>query len=195
MYIKNNTIAMIFRILFLIVCGAGLVMQLIGTGFGLNAILGDFALISNVLALLYFIYLIIARPDSERGGLRGAVIIYMMLVFIVYYVTYFGASIPHLVHLSLSGYLLYFAAPLMAFLDYLLFCRKGDFTPYSPVIWVIIPILLNLTIFIINRFQLSVSSIPYFSLLGMSLTVTLLAFLGASYLLFLIDSLLSGRRG
>lgn len=185
---------MIFRILVVIACGAGLVIQLIGTGFSLNAILGDFALICNVLTLIYFIYLIIARPDSERGGLRGAVIIYMMMVFIVYYVTYFGASAPHLLNLSISGYLLYFAAPLMVFLDYLLFCRKGDFTPYSPIIWVIIPVLLNLVIFAINWFQVSVSAIPYFNLLGLNLTITLLVFLGVSYLLFLVDSLLSGRR-
>ena len=78
MYIKNDTIGVIFRVLFLIVCGAGLVMKLFASGFSLSVILGDFALLANALALVYFAYLIIARPSYERGFLRGAVTIYMV---------------------------------------------------------------------------------------------------------------------
>ena len=66
MYIKNDTIGVIFRVLFLIVCGAGLVMKLFASGFSLSVILGDFALLANALALVYFAYLIIARPSYER---------------------------------------------------------------------------------------------------------------------------------
>ena len=32
MYIRNNTLAVIFRVIFIIVCGAGIVMRLMGTG-------------------------------------------------------------------------------------------------------------------------------------------------------------------
>ena len=85
MYIKNDTIGVIFRVLFLIVCGAGLVMKLFASGFSLSVILGDFALLANALALVYFAYLIIARPSYERGFLRGAVTIYMVVTFLVYY--------------------------------------------------------------------------------------------------------------
>ena len=42
MYIKNDTIGVIFRVLFLIVCGAGLVMKLFASGFSLAVVLGDF---------------------------------------------------------------------------------------------------------------------------------------------------------
>lgn len=194
MYIKNNTIAVVFRVLFIIVCGAGLVMKLIYSGFSLHTILGDFALISNVLALIYFAYLIIARPNYERGVLRGAVTIYMLVTFVVYYFMHFGTAGNPLMNLSLAGYLLYFAAPLMAVFDYLLFCRKGEFTPYSPLFWAILPVLFNLAVFIVNRFGILLASIPYFNLLGMSLIVTLFVFLGVSYLLFVADNLMAGRR-
>ena len=144
MYIKNDTIGVIFRVLFLIVCGAGLVMKLFASGFSLSVILGDFALLANALALVYFAYLIIARPSYERGFLRGAVTIYMVVTFLVYYYLNFGTGNGLHEGMSLAGYLLYFIAPLMAFIDYLLFCRKGEFTAYSPVFWAILPVLFNL---------------------------------------------------
>ncbi|MDO4545087.1 MAG: hypothetical protein Q4C25_02930 [Bacillota bacterium] len=194
MYIRNNTIAVIFRVIFMIVCGAGLIMKLIYSGFSLNTVMGDFALIANLLALIYFAYLIIARPGYERGALRGAVTIYMVVVFIVYYFIHFGTGGSPVENLGLAGCLLYFAAPLMAFADYLLFCVKGCFTAYSPAIWVILPVIFNLAVFLINRLGLSLAAIPYFNLLGMNLIITLLVFLGISYLLFVVDNLMAGRR-
>lgn len=193
MYIRNNTIATVFRVVFLIVCGAGLVMKLLYSKFSIDTIMSDFALISNVLALIYFAYLIIARPGYERGMLRGAVTIYMLVTFIVYYFIHFGVNANPLMQLSLAGYLLYFAAPLIAVLDYLLFCRKGWFTPYSPLIWTILPVVFNIAVFIINRIGIYVASIPYFNLLGLNMIVTLFVFLGVSYLLFVADNLMAGR--
>ena len=194
MYIKNNTIAVIFRVMFIIVCGAGIVMKLMYSGFGLSTILGDFAIISNVLALIYFAYLIIARPGYESGMLRGAVTIYMIITFAVYYFIHFGIDASPIVHLSVSGYLLYFVSPVMAFIDYLLFCRKGEFTAYSPVMWALIPVIFNIAVFIVNYIGFSVERMPYFNLMGMNMIVTLLVFLGISYLLFVVDNMLAGRR-
>lgn len=194
MYIRNNTVALIFRVVFLILCGAGLVMKLIYSGFSLQTVMGDFALISNLLALIYFAYLIVARPGYERGMLRGAVTIYMLITFIVYYFIHFGVSADPLANLSLAGYLLYFASPLMAVIDYLLFCRKGEFTPYSPLIWTILPVVFNLAVYIINRIGISLISIPYFNLLGLNMIVTLFVLLGIGYLLFVADNLMAGRR-
>lgn len=194
MYIKNNTAGVVFRVVFLIVCGAGLVMSLIYSGFSLFSIMSDFALISNALALIYFAYLIVARPGYERGVLRGAVTIYMVITFIVYYLMNFGINAAPSGYLPLAEMLLYFVSPLMAFADYLLFCRKGSFTAYSPIIWTVIPVLFNAAVFIINRFGLSISQIPYFNLTGMSLMVTLFVFLGISYLLFVADNIFAGRR-
>ncbi len=194
MYIKNNTIAVIFRVMFIIVCGAGIVMKLMYAGFGLSTILGDFAIISNVLALIYFAYLIIARPGYERGMLRGAVTIYMIITFVVYYFIHFGIDASPLVHLSVSGYLLYFVSPVMAFIDYLFFCRKGEFTAYSPVMWALIPVIFNIAVFVVNSIGFSVERMPYFNLMGMNMIVTLLVFLGISYLLFVVDNMLAGRR-
>ena len=192
MYIKNNTLAVIFRMIFLIVCGAGLIIKLMNDGFAAAVILGDFALVSNTLALIYFAYLIIARPGYERGALRGAVTIYMIVTFIVYYYLYFWLSSA--VDLSIPEYLLYFITPVMAVADYLLFCRKGSFGAYSPVLWILIPVLFNIMVFIVNYMGFAASMIPYFNLLGMNIIITLLVFLGLGYLLFIADNLLAGRR-
>ena len=192
MYIKNNTLAVIFRMIFLIVCGAGLIIKLMNDGFAAAVILGDFALVSNTLALIYFAYLIIARPGYERGALRGAVTIYMIVTFIIYYYLYFGLSSA--VDLSIPEYLLYFITPVMAVADYLLFCRKGSFGAYSPVLWILIPVLFNIMVFIVNYMGFAASMIPYFNLLRMNMIITLLVFLGLGYLLFIADNLLAGRR-
>jgi len=104
MYIKNDTIGVIFRVLFLIVCGAGLVMKLFASGFSLSVILGDFALLANALALVYFAYLIIARLSYERGFLRGAVTIYMVVTFLVYYYLNFGTGNGLHEGMSLAGF-------------------------------------------------------------------------------------------
>lgn len=194
MYIRNNTIALIFRVVFIIACGAGLVMKLIYSSFSLATVMSDFALIANALALIYFAYLIVARPNYERGVIRGAVTIYMLVTFVVYYFIHFGVDANPLFSLSLAGYLLYFASPIMAVLDYLLFCKKGWFTPYSPLIWTILPVIFNLAVYIVNRMGIAMISIPYFNLLDMSLIITLFVFLGVSYLLFAADSLMYGRR-
>ena len=194
MDIKNDMIAVVFRVIFIIVCGAGLVMKLIYAGFGLSTVMGDFALVANALALIYFAYLIIARPRYERGMLRGAVTIYMVVTFIVYYFIHFGTGGTALDNLGLAGYLLYFAAPLMAAADYLLFCQKGGFSAYSPVLWAVLPAAFNLAVYLINRMGLALTGIPYFNLLGLNLSITLLVFLGISYLLFVVDNLMAGRR-
>ena len=194
MYIRNNTIALIFRVVFIIACGAGLVMKLIYSRFSIATVMSDFALIANALALIYFAYLIVARPKYERGVIRGAVTIYMLVTFVVYYFIHFGVDANPLFSLSLAGYLLYFASPIMAVLDYLLFCKKGWFTPYSPLIWTILPVVFNLAVYIVNRIGIAMVSIPYFNLLDMSLIITLFVFLGVSYLLFAADSLMYGRR-
>ena len=194
MYIRNNTIALIFRVVFIIACGAGLVMKLIYSSFSLATVMSDFALVSNALALIYFAYLIVARPNYERGVIRGAVTIYMLMTFVVYYFIHFGVDANPLFSLSLAGYLLYFASPIMAVLDYLLFCKKGWFSPYSPLIWTILPVVFNLAVYIVNRMGIAMISIPYFNLLDMSLIITLFVFLGVSYLLFAVDSLMYGRR-
>ena len=194
MYIRNNTLAVIFRVIFIIVCGAGIVMRLMGTSSIIGTVLGEFALVANAAALIYFAYLIIARPGYERGALRGAVTIYMVITFIVYYFMYFGTALSRPEQLSVAGYLLYFVAPLMALADYLLFCRKGEFTAYSPVVWAIIPVLFNIAVFIVNRLGFAMDTIPYFNLMGMNLIATLFIFLGISYLLFVIDNMMAGRR-
>ena len=140
----------------------GLVMKLFASGFSLSVILGDFALLANALALVYFAYLIIARPSYERGFLRGAVTIYMVVTFLVYYYLNFGTGNGLHEGMSLAGYLLYFIAPLMAFIDYLLFCRKGEFTAYSPVFWAILPVLFNLAVFLVNRLRIIAGTDPVF---------------------------------
>lgn len=194
MYIKNNTIAVVFRVIFIIACGAGLVMKLIYSRFSLDVIMSDFALISNSIALIYFAYLIIARPNYEKGIFRGGVTIYMIITFIIYYFVHFGTSGMPIEELSLSSYLLYFISAIMVALDYLLFCRKGQFTAYSPLIWAIIPVAFNLVIFLINRMGIGFAKIPYLNLLGMNMIFTLMVFLGISYLLFVADNLMAGRR-
>lgn len=193
MYIKSRILSVLFRIIFIIVCGAGIVMKVMEGGMTLNTVLGDFALVAGVLAVIYFIYLIVTGAGHERGALRGAVTIYMILVFTVYYFIYFGISADPS-GLSAAGYLLYFVSPLMAVLDYLLFCRKGSFGAYGPIIWALIPVIFDIAVILANRAGVYMKSISYFSLPGANMIVSLLVFLGIGYLLFVADGMMAGRR-
>ncbi|NLD20061.1 MAG: hypothetical protein GX663_07435 [Clostridiales bacterium] len=190
MYIRNNIVSAIFRIIFIIACGAGLALKLLDTGISLDAFLSDFALLASTLALAYFIYLLIARPRYERGFLRGAVTIYLLLIFIM---NSFIAMTP-LSTMGIANTLLYFVSPLVAFVDYLLFCPKGGFHPYNPLTWAILPAIYNLAIAILNHFIPTITGSVYFTFLNMGFILSLLVFLGIGYLLFLIDSLMAGRR-
>lgn len=58
----------------------------------------------------------------------------------------------------------------------------------------IIPVLFNIAVFIVNRLGFAMDTIPYFNLMGMNLIATLFIFLGISYLLFVIDNMMAGRR-
>ncbi len=181
--------------IFIIVCGAGDSDETDGNRFDPGTVLGEFALVANAAALIYFAYLIIARPGYGRGDAEGSSDhlhgdnVHRLL----FHVFRDGAARVRTV--VGGGYLLYFVAPLMALADYLLFCRKGEFTAYSPVVWAIIPVLFNIAVFIVNRLGLAMDTIPYFNLMGMNLIATLFVFLGISYLLFVIDNLMAGRRG
>ena len=54
--------------------------------------------------------------------------------------------------------------------------------------------LFNIAVFIVNRLGFVMDTIPYFNLMGMNLIATLFIFLGISYLLFVIDNMMAGRR-
>ncbi len=194
MYIKSRILSTIFRIIFIMVCGAGIVMKLMETGVTVNTVMSDFALLAGTLAVIYFIYLIVAGSGYERGVFRGAVTMYMIVVFIVYYLVYFGFSVIMPSELSPAGYLLYFVSPLMALLDYILFCRKGGFGSYSPAIWVLIPLMFNIIIFFINRSGIYTHSVSYFSFPGMNMAAAVIMLLGIGYLLFIADNIMAGRR-
>lgn len=194
MYIRNKTAAVIFRVLFIIICGAGLVTKLIYSGFNVAVILSDLSLIANTLALIYFAYLIIARPGYERGILRGAVTIYMIVIFLACYYVNFGFAALSDSGVSFADFLMCFAAPAMAVIDYLFFCPKGFFSAYSPAIWVVLPLIFNLLIFVVNLIRMEVKRLVYFNILGLNPLITLLVFLGMGYLLFITDHLLAGKR-
>ena len=43
--------------------------------------------------------------------------------------------------LWLSNTLLHYVVPIMTFLDWILFDKKGDYKKYSPLLWIILPVL------------------------------------------------------
>ena len=53
----------------------------------------------------------------------------------------------------------------------------------------------NAAVLVVNHMGLSMKRLPYFSLPDIGMVVTLFVFLGISYIFFVIDDLMAGRRG
>lgn len=93
--------------------------------------------------LLYFAYLTVIRPKSEKSAVKGAMVMCIALTGIAYHLLLsgnmetVGILSPMLI---ISNQLVHTVVPIMVFFDYLLFTPKGSFKSFDPLTWTLIPI-------------------------------------------------------
>lgn len=219
MYIKNNIFKSIYRYVFLVLCEAGIILQYAAisqTGNKDNLIMLScyYTMISNFICFLYFSYIAIMRPKSEKAVVKGAIVLCIALTGIAYHLLLSGnmeASGFLSPMLTISNQLVHTVVPLMVFFDYLLLTPKGNFKSFDPLVWTLIPI--AYLIFAVVRAETSPlmfsgfggtsSRYPYpfmdFDLLGtgkgvLIILVLSVIYIAMGYLLYVFDRLLGKKR-
>ncbi|HOO68003.1 MAG TPA: Pr6Pr family membrane protein [Bacilli bacterium] len=148
-----------------------------------------FTTLINLLCVLYYIfdviYLIIKKKDL-LPILKQMVLIGMTLTFlIVIFVLRMGFGFSSFMNASFLG--LHFIVPIMVILDYFLFDKKGLVKSYSPLIWIILP-LLYLIINIILVEKGIINNYPYLFIdinsLGLKKVITNISIITLIYFIF-----------
>lgn len=215
MCIKNRLLSLIFRILFLFICGLGLYLNSgIPNGTIDTYMLVFYTIQSNALCFIFFALLTFKNiSDLKRKGIhgttrfyphfKGAVTMSIAITFIIYHFVImpeFVSVVSNYDPFILDNLTVHYFVPLLAILDWLLFDIKLSFRWFDPILWLLLPI--SYLIFILTRAQLGgiiavvKSYYPYFfvdvNLIGwtnMLLNVggMLLGFLALGYIIYLID--------
>lgn len=167
-----------------------------------------YTLLSNVLVTLYFIP---AAYDAARDGgnwqpqLKGAVTMGITVTFLIYHFALAGRFAMEGTQ-AWSNRLLHYIVPAMAIADWLLFSDKGEYSWYSPLLWVLLPDLYFIFVQIRLAFGASMghsSRYPYYFIdvdqLGwgqvlLNGLVINLAFIVLGYVVVLLDYLLASKK-
>lgn len=148
MYIKNERLRTLFRILLLIACEAGLILEYaeIGKNGGARILTCYYTILSNFLCFFYFVYLVAFRPKKEHAWLRGSVTMCIAVTGLVYHLLLTGlmqagGAANAFTPLNIANTLVHTVVPLLVVLDYFLFFPKGQYKSLHPLLWLLLPLL------------------------------------------------------
>ncbi len=145
---------------------------------------------ANILAAAYYAWTLFSPRADARTGLRGAVVLYVVVAGVVWNLLLTGRSMGY----TPANFLLHVVVPMLAVADWLLIGRSaGSAKWWQPLAWLAYPAAyLGLALVVLNR---AGRRAPYYFLdpgsVGLGaviLNVTLLAagFLGLGYLLLAV---------
>ena len=101
MYIKSQNLKQLYRIIFLLCCEAGMILQYIDSLRRGNAdtLLYYYTVQSGILCFLYFFFLAVFSPKKEKAVIRGAVTMCIAVTAIAYLFMPSGAKAVSYTHL------------------------------------------------------------------------------------------------
>lgn len=217
MYIRNMYLKQIYRLLFLFLCEAGILLQYAALSQGGNAAMLScyYTILSNILCFVYFAVLVVAQRKKENPLVKGSVTMCIAVTGLVYHFMLNGvmeANADQISPVLLAGNLLvHYVVPVMVVLDYFLFFPKGQYKSLYPIAWLVLPylyfgfVLLRAEISdsLFSGFGGAKSRFPYpfldvdlygwdkVLLIVLGITV---AFLALGYIAYVIDRLLGKSR-
>ncbi|MDO4154948.1 MAG: Pr6Pr family membrane protein [Clostridia bacterium] len=147
MYIRNTYFKQIYRLLFLFLCEAGIVLQYAAVSQSGNAAMLScyYTVLSNILCFVYFAVLVVAQRKKENPLVKGSVTMCIAVTGIVYHFLLDGmmeanaASVSPV--LDAGNFLVHTVVPVMVVLDYFLFFPKGQYKSLHPIAWLVLPYL------------------------------------------------------
>ena len=150
MYIQNTALQRMYRLVFVLLCQTGIVLQYaIVFKIGKVEMLSCYyTMHSNFICLAYFLWLLIRRDGKrENPTLKGAVVVCILVTGIVYHFMLNGAmeagvgAVGEVSRMDVvANALVHYVVPIMTLVDYILFTPKGFMTRSAPALWLFIPI-------------------------------------------------------
>lgn len=186
----NKKLSVVFKIIIIVI---GIISLILTTGVldgNFNAyIFMMFTTLSNLFCVLYFIISLIKK--KYYPFVYGEVLICIMVTFLVaQFVLKMSFSFESYSGSAFLG--LHYIVPIMTFLNYLLFEKKGLFKKYYPLLWLIIPFIYFIVCLITKTYTYPFIDINRLGIKGVALNVLFLTigFTILGYLIYLLDRLL-----
>jgi len=217
MCIHNRLLSLIYRIIFLFVCGIGLYLNSgIAKGELAPYMLIFYTIQSNALCFIFFSILIVKNIiDLKNKGIKGTTIFFphfkgavtmsIAFTFIIYHfilAPHFLSASSNYNLFSWQNILVHYFVPIATILDWIIFDEKSSFRWFDPIFWLIIPI----TYFIFTLVRAKIGGVilivksqyPYFfidiDVLGWvnvlkNASIILISFLFLGYVIYIIDKI------
>ncbi|MBQ6814697.1 MAG: Pr6Pr family membrane protein [Lachnospiraceae bacterium] len=184
MYIKSNKINLIYRVVYLFICGLGVVNHLSLDDKVRNInMLSYFTIQSNIICFFVMLCSIFHSFASVRRGryhdyarvhlfLKGLALVMITITFLTYNLvltgTGFSMTTGFSAALSFNDRIVHFIIPAMTWIEFLLFQPKGGFKIYDPFKWLLAPVIYFIFIMIKARYVspatygVGIKRYPYF---------------------------------
>ncbi len=122
-----------WKVLFALLCGTALVMDLWNGAWVLNY----YTVLSNLLCFAYFVFAIFrgTRPRTE-----GLVVFCIAVTGIIYATLLAPAHLAEGGFFAFENMVMHYVGPAMVVLDWLLFCPKGRLRWSDPLAWLLAPL-------------------------------------------------------
>ncbi|MGN0562247.1 MAG: Pr6Pr family membrane protein [Candidatus Fimenecus sp.] len=147
MYIRNTYCKQIYRLLFLFLCEAGILLQYAAVSQSGNAAMLScyYTILSNILCFVYFAVLVVAQRKKENPLVKGSITMCIAVTGIVYHLLLDGMMEANAASVSpvlyAGNFLVHTVVPVMVVLDYFLFFPKGQYKSLHPIAWLVLPYL------------------------------------------------------
>ncbi len=144
MIIKSKLFSAVWKSIVCISAIVGILLQCgVFSGKPDFSVLNYYTLMSNILCAVYFLPSVFCTLRNNKKTLlpqvKGALVMCITVTGMVYHFMLAG-KFEMQGTLLISNILLHYVVPLMTVLDWILFDSKGNYTRYSPFLWLIAPL-------------------------------------------------------
>ena len=145
---NRRIISCMYKFIVVVFLTIGVTINVVNT-VSVKALLSYFTMQSNIICLVAFIIFIILeliKKDYKNSDgyyiIKGAITIAILVTGIVYNIglSPMNFKMDFRTTTEISTLLVHVFSPILVFLDYLLFDKKGKFKLYYPAFWLVIPL-------------------------------------------------------
>lgn len=205
----KKKLSLIYRILIVVIGLYGLYLNLFSNHSSIFELLHYFTILSNILVVGLFIFLITKYKNNKHyPKIKGAITMSITVTFLIFHFmlrpTLFNMTGSYSIY-SLANLTMHYIVPIMTILDWILFDKKGEYNKTDPLLWLIIPFVYFIIMSVNGALGYTFASgshYPYFfmdfDVLGIKVLlyvlVIIVAFTILGYIYYGIDKLLANKK-
>jgi len=168
MFIRNGGVNLIFRLMYLLVCGFAIIRHLsIHDAVKNINMLSYFTIQSNIICFSVMVFSMFHSLASVRQGiyldynrshlfLKGLALLVITITGLTYNIVLNGTGFSMIekvnIESGINDKLVHFIVPVLTWIDYLLFQPKGNFEKWDPVKWLLAPMIYFVVIMLKARY-------------------------------------------